>query len=755
MKYLFNKTIIIIFAEIVILAMILTAFLVEKSKGQDGMNTGIKATDFHSDYIEYDDGWYICSDDVEIGDQGFIDMLYGPFVYLSKGQYTLVVGYECEHSQRLKPYASGSNIAYIVSNSINLNSNLNSISYNFRIKEDIDNFEIRVFYDGNGFFRINEISLYRNLNTYKEVLFVILTLFIILDLCLINKKRLKANKRELLILATITFFSCLPLFSHGIGYPVEDIDFHLMRIEGLSEELRLGHVPSRIQSLWSSNSGYPVSVYYGDILLYFPAILRILGFSVSFSYNAYIAFINVITVIISYLSFKTIVKDKNISLLMTFAYVTTSYRNITVHTGGLLGEYTAYTFLPLAATAIYMIYTDKKDGNRMIITNAILLALAVSGIILSHTLSVEMIVAAIVLISLLNFRQTFHAEVLITYCLSAIITALLSLFFLIPFLDYYMNVDVLINNVDDSIPQIQGSGSHIYQLFAFFQNPYLVGNSSRIPGMLLMLGFAFGILIWINGRADHSIKILTIFSAISLWISTDAFPWDWFAYNFRIGTILAKVQFSTRYEAYACVSLTVLSGLLLKKIKETHYLGNVFGFNRLLLLLSVMPLISAFVFYGYFTENANVYYIIEGSEIDGTTLSGAEYMRVDQNGEPISYIRKDSEGINAEVKTLSRTGWTMDLWIKTGNTPGIVKTPYTNYKGYIAFDKKGHEYEIMDDEYCKVAFSVPANFDGEIRVTFKEPWYWRLSELISFVAWVGLIVFMGCYMRKDEYKETL
>ena len=568
MKYLFNKTIIIIFAEIVILAMILTAFLVEKSKGQDGMNTGIKATDFHSDYIEYDDGWYICSDDVEIGDQGFIDMLYGPFVYLSKGQYTLVVGYECEHSQRLKPYASGSNIAYIVSNSINLNSNLNSISYNFRIKEDIDNFEIRVFYDGNGFFRINEISLYRNLNTYKEVLFVILTLFIILDLCLINKKRLKANKRELLILATITFFSCLPLFSHGIGYPVEDIDFHLMRIEGLSEELRLGHVPSRIQSLWSSNSGYPVSVYYGDILLYFPAILRILGFSVSFSYNAYIAFINVITVIISYLSFKTIVKDKNISLLMTFAYVTTSYRNITVHTGGLLGEYTAYTFLPLAATAIYMIYTDKKDGNRMIITNAILLALAVSGIILSNTLSVEMIVAAIVLISLLNFRQTFHAEVLITYCLSAIITALLSLFFLIPFLDYYMNVDVLINNVDDSIPKIQGSGSHIYQLFAFFQNPYLVGNSSRIPGMLLMLGFAFGILIWINGRADHSIKILTIFSAISLWISTDAFPWDWFAYNFRIGTILAKVQFSTRYEAYACVSLTVLSGLLLKKIKE-------------------------------------------------------------------------------------------------------------------------------------------------------------------------------------------
>ena len=46
--------------------------------------------------------------------------------------------------------------------------------------------------------------------------------------------------------------------------------------------------------------GYPISVYYGDILLYIPALLRLMGFSVTQCFKFYILMINIGTVVCSY-----------------------------------------------------------------------------------------------------------------------------------------------------------------------------------------------------------------------------------------------------------------------------------------------------------------------------------------------------------------------------------------------------------------------------------------------------------------------
>ena len=68
-------------------------------------------------------------------------------------------------------------------------------------------------------------------------------------------------------------------------------------------------------------------------------------------------------------------------------------------------------------------------------------------------------------------------------------------------------------------------------------------------------------------------------------------------------------------------------------------------------------------------------------------------------------------------------------------------TPYTNYKGYKAYDQAGNTFDITDDMYCKVAFTVPAHYDGIVEVSFIEPWYWRLSEIISLFAGVGTLIY--------------
>lgn len=113
------------------------------------------------------------------------------------------------------------------------------------------------------------------------------------------------------------------------------------------------------------------------------------------------------------------------------------------------------------------------------------------------------------------------------------------------------------------------------------------------------------------------------------------------------------------------------------------------------------------------------------------------------------YIRNDVDAENAEVETINRQGWTIDVRVKTGDTPGAVKMPLTNYDGYQAFDAAGNQFGIFNDEYCKVAFMVPENYDGIIRVTFIEPWKWRMAEIISLLAWIGLI----CFLIVIKYRQ--
>ena len=186
-------------------------------------------------------------------------------------------------------------------------------------------------------------------------------LFIIFDVCIFNKEQIINHKKETVLLTAITILVSMPLFMDGMVYPVGDTDFHLMRIEGIYNELLLGHIPARIQSVWGSGNGYPVSVFYGDILLYIPAFLRLMGFTVTFAYAAFVFFINVITVLISFFSFKTIVRNINLSLLMTLTYVTATYRMVGIYKAGIVGTYSAMCFLPMAAAAIFLIYTDKTQ----------------------------------------------------------------------------------------------------------------------------------------------------------------------------------------------------------------------------------------------------------------------------------------------------------------------------------------------------------------------------------------------------------
>lgn len=93
-----------------------------------------------------------------------------------------------------------------------------------------------------------------------------------------------------------------------------DLAFHMGRIVGLAEGIRLGQLPVKIQQGWCNGYGYPTSVFYGDLLLYIPAVLYLLKIPIVYAYKTYVLLINAGTILISYYCYKRISKDKYIAL---------------------------------------------------------------------------------------------------------------------------------------------------------------------------------------------------------------------------------------------------------------------------------------------------------------------------------------------------------------------------------------------------------------------------------------------------------
>ena len=71
---------------------------------------------------------------------------------------------------------------------------------------------------------------------------------------------------------------------------------------------------------------------------------------------------------------------------------------------------------------------------------------------------------------------------------------------------------------------------------------------------------------------------------------------------------------------------------------------------------------------------------------------------------------------------------------------GVVQVPVLNYRGYQVIDQNGVEYPIAQNYNNLIQFSVPAGFEGDIMIDFKEPWYWRTAEVISLAMIMALCI---------------
>lgn len=93
-----------------------------------------------------------------------------------------------------------------------------------------------------------------------------------------------------------------------------DLHFHLYRIQGIADALAKGDFPVRMQYTQLYGYGYPVSICYGDLFLYFPALLVLLGVPVLCAYTIFALVVNVATAVITYRCLRRIFSVRSIAV---------------------------------------------------------------------------------------------------------------------------------------------------------------------------------------------------------------------------------------------------------------------------------------------------------------------------------------------------------------------------------------------------------------------------------------------------------
>lgn len=719
--------VITVFIELLILTS-LVIMVANRSK----ITLNVDLSQWQSKYISFvDNVWSVMEGDIQ---EEKVDLIYGPYVYITRGGYTVDVDYECEDNQQLQVYANSGNQVFIKANTITLRKNQTSISYDFELTQDIDNLEIIIKYNGKGACKIKDIRIKENNNIFKRYLVYLFFFFFLLDIGFIFYKQIRNNKTLILVIMGITFCISIPLFYRGMNIGHDGM-FHRMRIDGIAEELRHGHFPVRMQSLWMEGYGYPVSIYYGDLLLYIPALLRLMGFNVTQCFKAYIILINLGTTVCSFWGYKRVFKRTDVSLTLAFVYVTAPYRLINVYIRSAVGEYTAMMFFPIIAAAVYGIYIEAIDNWNLYKKNAVLLTVGMSGLITSHILSTEMVCFVLIIVCLMFFRRTIRKNTIRIYALAIVQTILITFYFLVPFLDYYITMNVNINNTVENVKRIQDKGAYIVQYFSFWQNIYNQGGTGvrerfqMTPGIILMVTLFISIVLWYQGKADRKIKVLTFLSIVILLMASDLFPWDFIAQHSAIGNLIAQVQFPWRYLGIAVVFMTLLLGELLTIVLRHKIIisGNPIFYN---MFVGTICIFTVCFFSSSYCNGVGVSdYNYDTVELDNKKVMNAEYLLLETNRNSVS-----NEIISTNINSLNlikRVGNYMEIFCEVDEKEGLVEIPLFNYKGYQVTDEKGMEYTILNGNNNKIAFKLPPNFSGKIIIQFIEPWYWKMAMWVS------------------------
>ena len=549
----------------------------------------------------------------------------------------------------------------------------------------------------------------------------------------------------------LLFVTELPMTMNYIpkGY---DLRFHYYRLYSIAEGLRDGLFPVKIQPEWFNGYGYATGIFYGDIFLYFPAVLYLIGFPMGTAYKVYVLLINMITIGNAYFCFRTMTKDKYVSLFGTVVYSSFLHRLVALYTRAALGAYTALAFLPLVILGIWAIYYGEESEYKR---GWLYLAIGATGIIESHLLGTLMTILFIAIFIVISLRKTLQKKTILALGKAAICCLLANLFFVVPFLDTYTNMTLAVGDYKGNLPLYYNS-AFLSQLFSTSFNAVadvkedLYGMYQDMPmsigpvsGIVILTAAALLIYNISKGKKKNdTLIILLSMTFLSLWMSTNLFPYMWLSeYCPFLYEGLKKFEFAWRFLAVASTCITLLYVVMMMKTYEMFdrrkvltggaVISVLFCYQGADYLFQYDNLMIPFE-YEYSFRDLSVRAIYDGAYLP----QGTDYknMMADiqvSDAEQVKATLTQRKGTSVEIMTENHLAG-----------EAYIELPILYYKGYQARSEE-KSFFVSAGTNNRLRVSIPEGFSGMVSVAFREPWYWRSAEIVSLLFWAGIIGYLG------------
>ncbi len=629
----------------------------------------------------------------------------------------------------------------------------------FTVSGSSGNMRIGISYDpAAGVVNSQKISVTSNHVLYKSSLLrhavisafiLVCGIMILLRLCrpqlifrLFPLFRDRGNEIDFFLLIFFSLILSIPYLLPDSYSHAEDLFFHLSRIEGIAEGIRAGYFPVRNELFWLKNYGYGTGYFYPDLFLYFPVLLRLLGFSLLSCYKIFIIFCTFLSLISIYLTTKVIFENRYAGLATSIIFGFCTYRCIAVFYRAAAGEAQAFIFFPLIVLGIYYLLNGRPD--RWWIFGA-----GFWGLLSCHIISLTLAGCLTFVYFLVRIRTILKDRSIVTGILKAFfLTILLGAGFWLPMLEQMngnsLNMNILVSSKVGGL--IKNNVSAAKNLLIFFHDWKYDADYSRAvyPGWVFLAIPFLRIILFVQKKKVHKAADIMLAAGIVLMIcSTDLFPWKYIVW------FINRIQFSWRLLALVSVLLPICGGLYYAELNRSSRSFAAPG------ILVIVCAVCSFQIYRDTILNRTVpedRFIMQDNRVAGMEYlpSGLRAEFIDKNRDTVG---KDPSDV--EITSHKRSGLSFTFSYQyAGDEPLLRFTVplirYYGYKGtYTSPDGETTPVPVDRSENGLALVQLPNSSGGTIRVAYHKTGFEKAGEIISL-----LTMFCGIFFVIQKQKKA-
>lgn len=617
-----------------------------------------------------------------------------------------------------------------------LKSDLTYDTFELPLQQDAQEVSIYFYYTGNGSVSIYSCDLSAENGFYNDTGFMAILFLIIVAVLLLTRlydylrhQKASVDYTTAVLIFGISMVASMPLLNNTLVWG-DDIAYHLIRIEGIKDGLRDGQFPVMVYPEGLNGFGY-LNAMYPNLFLYIPAFLRLAGVSIVTSYKFLLLLANLGCVSLTYTAIHSLKISKRTALCAAGIYTLAPYHFTNFYARAALGESLAMVFIPIALIGLYHIIAGNRKKSWMLI-------LGISGLIQTHVLSALIACIICVIGAILFIIPIIREKRILTIIRSLIVIILLNLWFIVPFLYYYLFGNLRLDAVDWSN----------YSEYSLYFSEFL-GTNGDSQYRQLTLGipiavFAILALVYIvRERNKHDLEksyttFLLVLAGIFTFMATSQFSSSKLMRIAIFDSFFSTMQFPSRMLGIACALFIIVGAITMERCELFKGYRNVLIIT-LFLIASVATATEYSEAYPYETytdtyTTGHYQKVVGIPKSSNTNVYPYEWRTKGLSDSIIDAGALQAGSDAVEFYDFTRKGTTSVLTYSSTVAEQNILLPVTYYKGYSMTDEFNQTIPVWRSATGQVTFRAA---DDGITHTYTL----RYTSCILFIASVWISIF--------------